>query len=199
MLSRALRPGVAVVVLTLASSVQATMLMQFNLKELATRADRVFRGRVVAVETGTVHAGGGDLPSITYRLKVDESFKGEYAVTKGDTSFVEIRMVGAKSDSTTPEGQRHFSAFREVPRLEMNGEYVLFTTRPSSVGLSTTVGLGQGAFRIVDTGKNEEAVNGFNNIGLKRGLAPSAVPSLPESGPISYPQLAAAIRNVLGK
>jgi hypothetical protein len=81
----------------------------------------------------------------------------------------------------------------------MNGEYVLFTTRPSSVGLSTTVGLGQGAFRIVDTGKNEEAVNAFNNVGLRRGLARSAVPSLPESGPISYPQLAAAIRNVLSE
>ena len=199
MFARALRPGVAVFVLTLASSVQATMLMQFNLKELATRADRVFRGRVVAVETGTVHAGGGELPSITYRLKVDESFKGAYAVTKGDTSYVEIRMVGAKSDSTTPEGERHFSAFREVPRLEMNGEYVLFTTRPSSVGLSTTVGLGQGAFRIVDTGKNEEAVNAFDNVGLRRGLARSAAPSLPRAARSPIPSWRAAIRSVLSE
>jgi len=189
----------AVAALTLASTVQATMLMQFNLKELTTRADRVFRGRVVGVETGTVHAGGGELPSIIYRLKVDERFKGEYSVTKGDATFVEIRMVGAKSDSTTADGMRHFSAFREVPRLEMGGEYLLFTTRPSSVGLSTTVGLGQGAFRIVDTGKNEDAVNAFNNVGLKRGLAPSALPSLPESGPITYRQLATAIRSVLSE
>jgi hypothetical protein len=172
------------------------MLMQFNLKELATRADRVFRGRVIGVESGTVQVGGGDLPSITYRMQVDESFKGEYAVRKGDATYVEIRMVGAKSDSLTPAGQRHFSAFREVPRLEMGGEYVLFTTRPSSVGLSTTVGLGQGAFRIVDSGKNEEAVNAFNNVGLKRGLART---SLPDTGPISYPQLASAIRSVLSE
>ena len=196
MLSRVLRPGLAVAVLALASSVQATMLMQFNLKELATRADRVFRGRVVAVETGTVHAGGGDLPAITYRLRVEESFKGEYAVKKGDETYVEIRMVGAKSDTTTAEGQVHFSAFREVPRLEMGGEYLLFTTRPSSVGLSTTVGLGQGAFRIVDSGKSEQAVNAFNNVGLMRGLART---SLPDIGPISYPQLANAIRNLLSE
>ena len=196
MLSRVLRPGIAVAILALAAAGQATMLMQFNLKELATRADRVFRGRVVAVETGTVHAGGGDLPAITYRLKVDESFKGEYAVKKGDETYVEVRMVGAKSDAVTADGQVHFSAFREVPRLEMGGEYLLFTTRPSSVGLSTTVGLGQGAFRIVDSGKNEEAVNAFNNVGLKRGLART---SLPDSGPISYPQLANAIRSVLSE
>jgi hypothetical protein len=196
MLSRALRPGVAAAVLALATSAQATMLMQFNLKDLATRADRVFRGRVVAVETGTVHAGGGDLPATTYRLRVDERFKGEYSVKKGDETYVEIRMVGAKGDTATADGQVHFSAFREVPRLEMGGEYLLFTTRPSSVGLSTTVGLGQGAFRIVDSGKNEEAVNAFNNVGLKRGLART---SLPDSGPISYPQLANAIRNVLSE
>ena len=193
---RTLRFGLMAAALALPYPAHATMLTQMNLKELATRAERVFRGTVVAVESGTVHAGGSDLPTTTYRLKVAESFKGDYAITKDDVAFVEVRMVGAKGDATTPDGLRHFSVFRDVPHLEMGREYVLFTTRPSAVGLSTTVGLGQGAFRIVDAGKEEQAVNAFNNAGLRRGLART---TLPASGPVSYPELAAAIRAVLSE
>jgi hypothetical protein len=58
------------------------------------------------------------------------------------------------------------------------------------------VGLGQGAFRIVDAGKEEHAVNAFNNAGLRRGLSASR---LPGRGPVSYPELAAAIRAVLSE
>jgi len=178
---------------------QATTLIQMNLKDLASRADRIFRGTVVGVNTGTVRAGGSDLPTITYRLKVEERFKGEYAVVKDDAALVEIQMVGAKDDRTV-DGERHFSLFRDVPRLAMGGEYVLFTTRPSSVGLSTTVGLGQGAFTITGAGKDEAAVNSFGNAGLRRGLeASSAASRLPSGGPVPYPQLAAAIRAVLSE
>jgi hypothetical protein len=132
-------------------------------------------------------------------LRVAETFKGEFAVVKDDTALVEIQMVGSKDDRTV-NGERHFSVFRDVPRLAMGGEYVLFTTRPSAVGLSTTVGLGQGAFSITGAGKDEAAVNSFRNAGLGRGLAPtSAASRLPSGGPVSYPQLAAAIRAVLSE
>jgi hypothetical protein len=126
-------------------------------------------------------------------------FKGEYAVVKDDAALVEIQMVGSKDDRTA-NGERHFSIFRDVPRLAMGGDYVLFTTRPSSAGLSTTVGLGQGAFTITGAGKDEAAVNSFGNAGLRRGLeASSAASRLPSGGPVPYPQLAAAIRAVLSE
>lgn len=178
---------------------QATTLIQMNLKDLATRADRIFRGTVVGVNTGTVRAGGSDLPTITYRLRVAERFKGEYAIVKDDTALVEIQMVGSKTDRSA-NGERHLSVFRDVPRLAMGGEYVLFTTHPSAVGLSTTVGLGQGAFSITGAGKEEAAVNSFGNAGLRRGLASSSAASrIPAGGPVPYPQLAAAIRAVLSE
>jgi hypothetical protein len=197
---RKLLIGLAAAAALLAPPAQATTLIQMNLKDLATRADRIFRGTVVGVNTGTVRAGGSDLPTITYRLKVAETFKGEYAVVKDDAALVEIQMIGPKEDRSA-NGQRHFSIFRDVPRLAMGGDYVLFTTRPSAAGLSTTVGLGQGAFSITGAGKEEAAVNSFGNAGLKSGLSPAgaAASRLPSGGPVPYPQLAAAIRAVLSE
>ena len=50
---------------------------------------------------------------------------------------------------------------------------MLFTTRPSWIGLCTTVGLGQGAFDIYGAGKGEEAVNAFGNRGPGRRSEPA--------------------------
>ncbi len=73
------------------------------------------------------------------------------------------------------------------------------------------MGLGQGAFRIEQVGKDEVAVNEVNNSGLFRDMtapsapaarslaAPAASASLPGSGPISYDELARQIRTVLGR
>ena len=196
---RKLLIGLAAAAALAAPPAQATTLIQMNLKDLATRADRIFRGTVVGVNTGTVRAGGSDLPTITYRLRVAERFKGEYAVVKNDAALVEIQMIGSKGERDA-NGERHFSVFRDVPRLAMGGEYVLFTTRPSAVGLSTTVGLGQGAFSITGAGKEEAAVNSFGNAGLGRGLDPTSGASrIPSGGPVPYPQLAAAIRAALSE
>lgn len=189
-----LRRGLALAALglLLPAAASTTTLVHLNLKDLAKRADRIFRGTVVAVDTGTVRAGGGELPTIVYRLRVDEAFKGQFEESKG-RSFVEVRMVGAKG-TVDSEGARRLSVLRDVPELKMGRDYVLFTTRPSSVGLSTTVGLGQGAFTISGAGKQEQAVNGFANRGLSQGLDPSL---LPGAGPVPYARLAQAIRAVL--
>lgn len=178
----------------LAPAASATTLVHLNLRDLATRADRIFRGTVVGIDTGTVRAGGGDLPTIVYRLRVDEPFKGQFDESKGQ-AVVEVRMVGTKG-SLQAGTVRRVSVLRDVPQLEMGRDYVLFTTRPSAVGLSTTVGLGQGAFTIVGAGKEASAVNAFNNRGLNRGLAGSI---LPGSGPVVYARLAQAIRDVLNQ
>lgn len=180
--------------LLLASYASGTTLVQMNLADLAGRADKVFRGTVVSAKPGTVKAGGGDLPIVVYRLRVDEEFKGEFGEEK-EKGLIEIRMVGTLKE-TRHAGLSRFSPWRDVPRLERGQEYVLFTTRPSRIGLSTTVGLGQGAFRILGAGKEEQAVNAFGNLGLSRGMPRTALPS---GGAVPYADLARAIRAVLGE
>jgi hypothetical protein len=192
-----LRLGLAVsAVLAAAVPTQATTLLQFNLKDLATRSDLVFRGTVLSAKPGTVKAGGAELPTVTYRVRVDEAFKGEYPDPKNDRTLVEIRMVGSGKEARADGAVQHLSVFRDVPRLEVGRDYVLFTTPPSELGLSTTVGLGQGAFTIQGGGKEEQAVNLYNNRGLNRGMSDARVPA---RGPVPYDQLAAAIRAVLSE
>ncbi len=177
----------------LVGSAQATTLKQLNLKDLATSADKVFRGTVVSIDTTTVKAGGADLPVTVYRLKVTEQFKGTFSAPKGEP-VVEVRMIGTHKVQGQVAGQQRLSVFRDVPRLTMGEEYVLFTTSPSRVGLSTTVGLGQGAFKVDASTKEERTVNGYGNQGLNARLVTAL---LPDSGPVPYTRFATALRAVL--
>ncbi|HVQ30627.1 MAG TPA: hypothetical protein VMV21_13650 [Vicinamibacteria bacterium] len=183
--------------LLLAPEARSTTLVQMNLADLAGRANKIFRGTVLSVKPGTVAAGGGELPILIYRVRVDEKFKGEFGEGK-QADFVEIRMVGAIKEPKRDDNLRKFSLWRDVPRLDRGQEYVLFTTTPSRIGLSTTVGLGQGTFQIRDAGKEETAVNAFGNAGLARGMAANT-PITRASGPLSYRELAQAIRSVVAK
>src|SRR5262249_22294348 len=107
------------------------------------------------------------------------------------------RMLGL-GKSTAPTGNsKKLSALRDLPQLEMGRDYVLFTTRPSAIGLSTTVGLGQGAFAIQSGTKEESVANAFGNAGLDVRRAAAAA-GQPRSGPIPYADLARAIREVTG-
>jgi hypothetical protein len=184
----------------LAPEAQATTTLQMNLDQLSARAARIFRGTVLSAKTGTVEVGGGQLPTVTYRVRVDEAFKGTFDELKAGTNVVEIRMVAASKGATTASGARRFSVFHDMPQLSAGREYVLFVTGQSGVGLSTTVGLAQGLFGIQHQGKDESVVNGVGNVGLFRGMAPSrsaAAPALvPSAGrsAMRYSDFAQAIR-----
>lgn len=190
------RSGIAALVssvLILAAPVFATSMLQMDLGELTNRADKIFRGTVIGIHQGTIEAGGGEVPAVTYRLRVDELFKGEPTVVKGDEAVVEIRMIGSLTHSKADaNGNLRLSLFRDVPRLNEGGDYVLFTTAESAIGLSVTVGLGQGAFRVysVDGARDQfMAVNEFNNVGL----------GINGDGPVEYDKLSAKIRALLGQ
>lgn len=167
----------------------ATMLMHFDLAALTDRADRIFRGTVVDVEQSSIEAGGAELPMVVYRLRVEESLKGEADVVKGEEAFVEIRMVGSIKEEAQAGDLQKFSVFRDVPRLAMGSDYLLFTTPPSSIGLSTTVGLGQGAFSVYSQDKQDWVVNQFDNSGLGVG----------SGGAIAYNDLVSAIKARMGE
>ena len=184
---------VAASALILTAQVHATMMLHMDLGELTAGADKIFRGTVTDVQQGTIEAGGAELPMVTYKFKVEEIFKGEATQVKGDKAVMEIRMIGSLVHSKADEnGNLKFSPFRDVPRLAEGSDYLLFTTPESSIGLSMTVGLGQGAFKVspVDGADGEyQVVNEFNNAGL----------GLNGAGPVGYVELSAQINALLGQ
>jgi hypothetical protein len=176
---RPLRPGagiLAIAGLCLAvSGLRAATVMQMNLAELVQRADRIYRGTVVSATSGTVAVGGGQLPVITYRLQVDDVIRGEVETMKG-VRLTELKMLG-KVSSVRRGSLRSASPLPEMPQLAVGETYLVLTTRPSAIGLSTTVGLGQGLFRIAGVGKDEIAINQLNNSGLFRDMVPPSDPA----------------------
>lgn len=182
--------------LALSAPLTAATVVQMNLEEMVDRADRIFRGTVLDVREGTVAVGGGELPTVTYRIRVDESFKGTYEEVKG-VRIAELKMVGKlKSSETSPV--RAFSALSELPKLDVGRDYLLLTTPRSAIGLSTMVGLGQGRFELQGKPGQEIAVNANKNLGLFRDMSPSGFAAAePSEGPVPYQDLATMIRDLV--
>lgn len=181
---------------------ESTTLQHFDLGQMIHRADKIFRGTVLDAVSGTVQAGGGDIPTITYTILVDEAFKGTFEEVKGQR-ITKITMIG-KIAPRQVGNAIHFSALPDLPRLSPGSDYLLFATAPSSIGLSTTLGLGQGCFELLKKSEQElQAVNGFNNLGLFKSTRTESFaatgPQLPVSGPVSYSLLAGQIRAELGQ
>ena len=171
--------------LLIVPSVEATTVLRLNLEQMVSRAGNIFRATVLDVRSGSVNVGGGKLPTTTYTLRVDESFKGSFDKV-GAT--VEITIVGSVKRDPVLIGNRHkFSILPEVPQLSIGSDYLLMTTTPSTAGLSTTVGLGQGAFSIFVRNRQELAVNAVGNANIG------------QQGAVAYTQLAADIRAALGQ
>jgi hypothetical protein len=170
----------------------ATMVQQLNLGELTARADKIFRGTVIRTENGTVVAGGGELPTVKYVIRVSETLKGDTSTGNGKAgNVVELTMLGTLKSSGASGNIRHISTFRP-PKLRIGDEYLLFTTAPSNLGLSITVGIGQGAFSFV---QGNNVINEAKNAGLFRDMDNQG---LPQRGPIPYPALAQRIHSLIG-
>jgi hypothetical protein len=160
-----------------------------NLQQMCNAAGRIFRGTVLGATEGAVTAGGGQLTTIVYRLRVDEQFKGTFELIKGQR-IATLQMVrGAKRVQTGP--LRQLSTFDDLPVFQEGHDYLILATTPSAAGLSITVGLAQGAFKLAGKPGQETAVNGNDNIGLNAGPA--------ARGPIPYASLRTSIRQFLGR
>lgn len=194
----------ASIVLFSAPMLVADTVKQLNLAEMVQRADKIYRGTVLSATEGTIKAGGGQLPVVTYRLQVEEVFRGNIPTIKG-VQIAEIRMLG-KMKTVRVGNLQSSSVLPRMPQLVVGQTYLVFTTRPSAIGLSTTVGLGQGSFQIYQRGKEETAINEVNNRGLFLDLNTTVARSSAatannarSSGPIPYQELARQIRAQLGK
>jgi hypothetical protein len=167
--------------------VEATTVKHFDLAKMTSSAARVFRGTVVDVRAGTVKVGGGELATTIYRIRVSETFKGDFATFK-DVTYADVEMIGDIKARSGQANVRHFSIFRDIPRLERDKDYLLFLTAESSVALSSPVGLAQGAFEIDTSIPSEPTANGVNNAGLAADLSRGAVP---------YADIAARVRALI--
>jgi hypothetical protein len=167
----------------------AALLRPMNLEQLTLKAGRIFSGTVVAVEKGHTAMGGGMLPTLTYRIAVDRALAG----VPEKSQVVEVRMIG------DPRGVRRDRLMRlpkapPRPQIEAGQRYLFFLTVPGPTGLSTTVGLGQGLFRITGAGDDEGVENQYDNAGLFRGMSGK------ESGrgPVRYADVAARVAALRG-
>ena len=200
--SRMLTILAALVVLAV-TTLSASTVSQFNLAEMSRRAQKIYVGTVRSATAGTLAVGGGQLAVVTYQLTVDEDLLGETAMVKGER-VAEIRML-SKQKSVQAGGMRFVSPLPDMPVLRVGQTYLVFTTQPSGVGLSTTVGLGQGCFRLYGKGDSQMAVNEVNNAGLFRDMQPPAAAAAalrsappPTAGPMRFVDLRAQIVNLVG-
>jgi hypothetical protein len=189
-----------------AASLSASTVSQFNLAEMSQRAQKIYVGTVRSAAEGTVAVGGGQLAVVTYRISVDEDLRGETALVKG-VRVAEIRMLG-KQKTVQIGSIRSVTPLPDMPVLAVGQTYLVFTTQPSGIGLSTTVGLGQGCFRLYGKGDGQMAVNEVNNAGLFRDMQPAAAApaagaalraAAPQAGgPMRFAELRAQIINLVG-
>ncbi len=163
-----------------AMTASAAMVMAMGLGDLVSNADKVFRGTVLTKEPGIVNAGGGELSTVAYTIQVDDALKGDFGTGK-DAAVLELTMLGnLKADDSIGNTKRLF-VMDMNPDLTVGSDYVLFTTASSAVGLSTTVGLDQGLFRVFNNADGQDmTANGLGNQGIF-------------GGPVSYEELKSAI------
>ena len=160
---------------TLAAS--AAMVMKMGLGELVGNADKVFRGTVLTKEPGTVSMGGSEFSTVVYTVSVDDALKGDF----GAKPVMTLTMLGSLKQDVSTGNYKRLSVIDMNPDLTVGGDYVLFTTATSAVGLSTTVGLGQGLFRVFDNADGRDmTANMLNNHGIF-------------DGPVKYSELTSAV------
>ena len=172
--------SLTLIVVTASWTTHAALVKKMSLSEMVGNADKVFRATVMSKEPGSLQAGGGELSTIVYTLRIDDPIKGDFGSGK-EGQVLQFIMLGSMKSSLVVGTQKRLTNLQINPDLQLGSDYVLFTTARSSVGLSTTVGLGQGLFHLSnDSNGRDMVVNSLGNQGLF-------------SGPVSYDELKAAI------
>jgi hypothetical protein len=169
-----------------------TFVKHQNLAEMCDEAASIYRGKVLDIESGTMEIAGGELPTVTYKLEVGDTFKGEY-VEKGGKRYAEFTVAGSfKPIMRTVGDYAQLNMLPSPPALRVGEEYLLLTNAPNEHGLSNTIGLAQGCFHISGSAKGEVVMNGANNAGLFRGMSQEG---LAAAGALSYAEIAQIIRD----
>ena len=167
----------------------ATMVESFNFDEMVQRADRIFTGKVTAVENGVTAEGA---PYVAYTFAVSEDLKGNVGST------ITIRQFGF--GASQPRGDNLVQAFKvpSMPAYKKGEEVLLLATAESVIGLSAPIGLFQGAFRLNrNADGNMLARNGSDNVNLFKDM--TGVPAVLQAhrrGPVELAALVEHINSV---
>jgi hypothetical protein len=151
-----------------AQAQRGALTMPRNLTELSSKADRIIQGRVVAARVEP-HPDYHNLKTILITLEVEDALKGGASKTFTFRQFIwDIR------DASDIAGYR------------IGDEVLLFMNRPTSLGLSSPVGLEQGRFRITKDHNGESvALNGSGNAGLMNSVVESGALTISKLSPRS--------------
>lgn len=189
---RALRRIATVVAIAVgmlsAGALHAATAVQMNLEQMVTNSERVFVGTVLDVTESRKQVGGGEVPAITYLIKVSDSFKGEFQELKGER-FTEVTMIGSLKHYQ--DGHHPIADF---PMLQVGSEYLLMVAPAGPIGLTATMGLGQGCFSITGDDTDKVALNGANNVGLFAGMQVGFA----DGEAVSYGALSTMINDIVG-
>lgn len=145
-----------------ALSARATMVLPMNFSQLAGGADRIFIGTCSSVKEGQTAEG---LPFTEYTFTVLEGFKGQVGET------VTFRQVGQLAPRRYNDKLAQVFRVPGMPVYRPGQKALLFLHADSRIGLTSPVGLFQGAFLLsTDLAGAEVAVNGADNANLFRGM-----------------------------
>lgn len=151
--------AVGAIVVLAAASLYATKLIHFNAAGMANNAAKIFTGICISATEGTQAIGSGTMYYTEYTFQVIEAIKG---VPKGGT--VTFRQLGQLSTKK--------QLILGMPSYVVDKKYMLFLGETTSIGLTSPIGLFQGAFLGLAAQQNggETFVNGYNNVGLFHGM-----------------------------
>src|SRR5262249_27522129 len=142
----------------LARPVNAMSLQPLNLSDLTRQSTHIVQGTVEAVREGV---DGNRLPYTEIEVKVSESVKG--SATK-DLTF---RQFGLQTPQPSENGHKYVGLVAGMPGYAAGDQVLLFLGPVSSLGYRTTVGLGQGHFKL----RGGSFENDANNAGLFRNVS----------------------------
>jgi len=140
------------VLLAAPNSVFATKLVHRNIAELTTLADRIFIGTCLSVETKSITIEGQNAIVAEYTFEVSQAIKG------APSSTLVFRQFGPAHGAGSIVG---------MPTYKIGKRYMLFLRKDSAYGLTSPIGLGQGAFLVLtNSNGTTQAINAYGNRGL---------------------------------
>lgn len=184
--------------LLVAGATMATTVKVANLQDLIDQSDRIFVGKCLTMESTTAEQA----PLTRYTFQVIDPIKGVQDGT------ITIRQLGLQTPVQLDGGKQRIVHIPGMPRFEPGREFLLFMVKESPIGLSSPVGLGQGAFRVLTYGDKKSLVNENGNRNLGKGLSAAWLRSKglseqratrlldPKGGPLDYDTFVAALKAI---
>ena len=151
----------------------STTLIHRNLKELVVASGRIFIGQCIAVQEGELKFPRGTIFYTEYTFQVSESIKGNV------DGVIKFKQYGLAKPRQIDENTILYNRPAGMPVYNENEEYMLFLIGDSRLGLTSPVGLYQGAFSITqDQLGRQIALNGAYNRGLFKNMSSNELSTL---------------------